>query len=254
METLFSIVTGGGSGIGRAIVLRLVQESIDVAVADLNTDAADAVVRQAQGASGRAITVEVDVSRPEQIYAMVDRVVQELGKLDIMLANAGVNRGMRVQDVTEQKWQWILDTNAKGVYFCDQAAATQMIKQGYGGKILNAASTAGKQGSPFESVYCASKFAVVGITQSLAKELAPYKITVNAYCPGIVDTPLWASLDQDMAGIPGAKRMDEKVSTTPLGRVQYAEDVANLVAFLVSPDSDFITGQSIIQDGGRLMF
>lgn len=254
MENRVAIVTGGGSGIGRAIALRLAREGIDVAVADVNPDTPAAVAQDVQAAGRRALPVEVDVSKPEQVYALVDRVVDEFGKLDIMVANAGVNRGMTMQEVSEETWHWIMDINAKGVYFCDQAAAIQMIKQGHGGKIINAASVAGRRGPAYESVYVASKFAVVGITQSLATELAPHKITVNAYCPGIVDTPLWASLDQNFARIPGARRMADRVATIPLGRVQYPEDVAGLVAFLVSPDADFITGQSIIQDGGILTF
>jgi len=254
MENRSAIVTGAGSGIGRAIALRLAEEGVDVAVADINPDGAATVAREVQAAGGRALPVDVDVSKPEQVYAMVDKVVEEFGKLDVMVANAGVNRGMPLQEVTEETWDWIMDINAKGVYFCDQAAGIQMIKQGHGGRILNAASGAGRKGSRNLSVYCASKFAVIGITQCFAAELAPYKITVNAYCPGIVDTPLWSSLDQDMAAIPGALRMADHIGNTPLGRVQHPKDVAGLVAFLVSPDADFITGQSIIQDGGKLMY
>lgn len=249
-----AIVTGAGSGIGRAIALRLALEGIDVAVADINPEGAATVAEEIRSAGGRAYPVEVDVCQPEQAYVMVDDVVREFGKLDVMVANAGVNRGMPLQEVTEETWDWIMDINAKGVYFCDQAAALQMIKQGHGGKILNAASGAGRKGSLNLSVYCASKFAVVGITQCFALELAAHKITVNAYCPGIVDTPLWESLDQDMAGISGAKRMADHIRNTPLGRVQHPEDVADLVSFLVSSDADFITGQSIIQDGGKLMY
>lgn len=254
MENRSAIVTGAGSGIGRAIALRLAKEGIDVAVADINPAGAATVAREVQAAGGRALPVDVDVSKPEQVYAMVDKVVEEFGKLDVMVANAGVNRGMPLQEVTEETWDWIMDINAKGVYFCDQAAGIQMIKQGYGGRILNAASGAGRKGSRNLSVYCASKFAVIGVTQCFAAELAPYKITVNAYCPGIVDTPLWSSLDQDMAAIPGALRMADHIGNTPLGRVQHPKDVAGLVAFLVSPDAGFITGQSIIQDGGKLMY
>ena len=173
MENRSAIVTGAGSGIGRAIVLRLAHEGIDVAVADINPDDAAIVAQEAKAMGGRALPVEVDVSKPEQVYTMVDKVVEEFGKLDVMVANAGVNRALPVQEVTEETWDWIMDVNAKGVYFCDQAAGIQMIKQGHGGRILNAASGAGRKGSLNLSVYCASKFAVIGITQCFAAELAP---------------------------------------------------------------------------------
>lgn len=253
MYTRVAIVTGGGAGIGRAIALRLARDGLDVAVADINLSAAEAVVEEIRGLGRRSLAVQVDVSKPAEVYRMVDEVVAALGRLDVMVANAGVVRGMPMQDVTEEVWDLHMDVNAKGVFFCDQAAAIQMIKQGQGGKIINASSGAGRRGSKNLSPYSASKFAVVGITQSLAAELAPHQITVNAYCPGIVDTPMWQALDQDFEKI-GAQRMAEKVAGTPLGRVQYPEDVANLVSFLASDQSDYITGQSIIQDGGRVMF
>ncbi len=253
MHTRVAIVTGGGAGIGRAIALRLASDGLDVAVADINLPAAEAVAEEIRKLGRRSLAIQVDVSKPAEVYRMVDQVVETLGRLDVMVANAGVVRGMPLQDVTEEVWDLHMDVNAKGVFFCDQAAAIQMIKQGQGGKIINASSGAGRRGSKNLSPYSASKFAVVGITQSFAAELAPYQITVNAYCPGIVDTPMWKALDQDFEKI-GAERMAEKVAGTPLGRVQSPEDVANLVSFLASDQSDFITGQAIIQDGGRIMF
>jgi len=253
MHTRVAIVTGGGAGIGRAIALRLASDGLDVAVADINLPAAEAVAEEIRKLGRRSLAIQVDVSKPAEVYRMVDQVVETLGRLDVMVANAGVVRGMPLQDVTEEVWDLHMDVNAKGVFFCDQAAAIQMIKQGQGGKIINASSGAGRRGSKNLSPYSASKFAVVGITQSFAAELAPYQITVNAYCPGIVDTPMWKALDQDFEKI-GAQRMAEKVAGTPLGRVQSPEDVANLVSFLASDQSDFITGQAIIQDGGRIMF
>ena len=248
-----AIVTGSGSGIGRAIALRLAHDGADVAVADINVQSAETVAKEIKDLGRRSLAVAVDVSRPDQVFAMVDQAVKELGKLDIMVANAGINKAQPVQEVTEETWDKIMDINAKGVYFCDQAAALQMIKQGRGGRILNAASGSGRRGSKNMSVYSASKFAVVGITHSFARELGAYKITVNAYCPGVVDTPLWTTLDQDLIKIPGARDFAAHIADTPLGRVQTPEDVANLVSFLASPEGDFITGQAIVQDGGRLM-
>ena len=253
MDTKVAIVTGGGTGIGRAIALRLAQDGMDVAIADINQSAAEAVSQEVRELGRRSTAVVADVSKPNQVYRMVAEVVETLGKLDVMVANAGVVKGMPLQDVTEEIWDLHMDVNAKGVFFCDQAAAIQMIKQGHGGRIINASSGAGRRGSKNLSPYSASKFAVVGITQSFAAELAPHKITVNAYCPGIVGTEMWKGLDQDFEKI-GAQRMAEKVAGTPLGRAQYPEDVANLVSFLASDSADFITGQAIIQDGGRIMF
>lgn len=254
MDNRVAVVTGSASGIGRAIALRLAREGIAVGVADLDLDKAAIVAQEIEKAGGKSLAVQVDVSKPEQVYAMLDQVVAVFGKLDIMVANAGVSRAGPIEEVTEEFYDWMTDINIKGVFFCNQAAAVQMIKQGHGGKIINAASISGRKGSAYQSVYCASKFAVIGLTQSFASELARHKITVNAYCPGIVDTPMWATLDQDFADIQGTARMSERISGIPLGRVQQPEDVAGLVAFLVSPGADYITGQAIIQDGGKLMY
>lgn len=249
------IVTGAARGLGRSIALRLVKEDFRVAIADIDYKSAISVVNEIQ--TGKEVfPVKVDVSKPDEIENMIEKVIERFGRLDIMISNAGICHACLIEDITEAKWDKTMDINTKGVFFCARAAAKQMIKQGEGGKIINASSIAGRQGYAYISHYCASKFAVVGLTQSLALELAPYKITVNAYCPGIADTPLWKDLDKEYAkikNIPIGQQFKELVEGIPLGRVQKPEDISNLVSFLCSKKSNYITGQSIISDGGLVM-
>jgi meso-butanediol dehydrogenase/(S,S)-butanediol dehydrogenase/diacetyl reductase len=248
-----AIVTGAGRGIGRAIALRLARDGANVVVNDISAEASRAVCAEVQELGRHSLAIVADVSNGHEVQAMVRDTIAEFGSLEMMIANAGICRAARMQDLTEVEWDATLATNAKGVFLCDQAAAAQMIEQGQGGRIINCSSIAGRQGYPHIVHYCASKFAVIGITQSLALELAPYGITVNAYCPGIVETPLWETLDAAYAGIPGAKTMAEQIRGIPLGRAQTPDDVAALVSFLASEDSDYITGQSLISDGGIVM-
>lgn len=252
-----AIITGAARGLGENLAYRLAAEAYAVVVADINYEGAQKVAKAIEEIHGhKSLPVKVDVSRPEEIEAMVCETVEAFGRLDIMIANAGICHASRMEDITEEKWDTTMDINAKGVFFSARAAARQMIAQGQGGKIINASSIAGRQGFAFISHYCASKFAIIGITQSLALELAPYRITVNAYCPGIADTPLWKDLDREYArirDIPVGQQYKEYIEGIPIGRVQEPDDVSDLVSFLASEQSNYITGQSIVSDGGLVM-
>src|SRR5438105_1134932 len=186
-----AVVTGGAQGIGYAIARRLYEEGASVVIADLNGDGAARAARAIGGQPGATgqptVGLAMDVSRPDQSRAMVERVTRELGSLDILVNNAGVGQIKPLHEITEREWDWIFDVNVKGLFFCLQAAAEPM-KQQRSGKIVNLASIAGRQGEALVLHYCASKAAVISITQSAARALAPYGITANAVAPGIVDT------------------------------------------------------------------
>ena len=250
------VVTGAGRGIGRGIALRLAKDGHAVAVNDLNKAGAEAVAEEITAAGGRAITDPTDVTDRDAVFAMVDRVADELGSVDVMVANAGIAQVKTLLEVTPEDLATIFGVNVYGVVYCLQAAAEKMVAQGNGGKIINAASIAGHSGFDYLGQYSATKFAVRALTQAAAKELAQHKITVNAYCPGIVGTDMWDLIDEQM----GARNGNAKGETLAqysqliaLGRVQTPEDVAGLVSYLAGPDSDYMTGQAVIVDGGIVM-
>lgn len=250
-----ALVTGAAKGIGRSIALRLAADGLDVAVNDVedNLDELETLAREIRDAGRRAWTVVADVSDPGEVEAMVRSVVEELSRLDLMVANAGINLVKPLLDLTSVDFDRIMAVNTRGVFLCYQAAARQMIRQGSGGKIIGAASIAAYKSSPFLGPYSASKWAVRGLTQAAAQEWAEHGITVNAYCPGIVGTEMWERLDEELGKHLGLekgetfKQYSERIS---LGRVEEPEDVASLVSYLASKDSDYMTGQSIIIDGG----
>lgn len=251
-----AVVTGGAQGIGRAIARRLYEEGASVVIADLNGDTAEQTARDLSGGiSGSALGIALDVSRPEESRAMVERVTRELGSLDILVNNAGVGKVQRLEDITEADWNWMFDVNVKGLFFCTQAVAVAMKRQ-RSGKIINLASIAGRQGEPLVVHYCATKAAVISITQSTALELAPFGINVNAVAPGIVDTPFWVEVDKQYASILNleiGQKKREDAATIPLGRIEQPEDVAPAVAFLASSDANYITGQTLNVEGGLIM-
>ena len=269
-----ALVTGAGgkNGIGRAIATRLAKEGADVAVNDITDHpyAADQtdwqglpdVVREIEAMGQRAISVVADVSDAKQVREMVNQTVTHFGKIDILVNNAGTIAGkdrVHVVDLAEEDWDRVQRVNVKGVFLCSQAVARHLIAQGTGGKIINMSSVTGKRGSARFAAYSASKFAVIGFTQSLAYELAPYQINVNAICPGLVDTERFGHLASVL--MPDHLSPDEQISeyarrseaAVPLGRLAEGEDVAKMAAFLASDQAAYLTGVSITVAGGSVM-
>ena len=251
------IVTGAARGIGKAIGLGLAAEGASVVFADINGEQAEETVREARSQGGKAISVRVDVTDRKQVRSLVEHAVSEFGKLDVIFNNAGINKPERFLEATEDNWDRIMRVNALAVLICTQEAAKQMISQGNGGKIINTASIAGRQGYENIAPYCASKFAVISLTQSAARALAPHKITVNAFAPGVVATPLWEQLDRQHMELGDTSRpgeaMEKFAAGSLLGCATSPEDIAGLAVFLASSDSDIIMGQTINVCGGMVL-
>ena len=255
------IVTGAAQGIGRAIGEALLDEGADVCFADLNGEkAAEAAAANEQRASeggGKVMSALVDVSKRDQVEEMIAKTVEQFGKLNVKFNNAGVNKPLNFLDVTEDNWDFIMRINGLGVLIGMQEAAKQMIKQGTGGKIINTASIAGRQGFDNIAPYCASKFAVISLTQSAARDLAKHDITVTGFAPGVVATELWETLDKDLMAIGASERpgqaMEEFSEGILMGRVATPADITGTTTFLASPASDYMTGQIVMIDGGMTL-
>jgi NAD(P)-dependent dehydrogenase (short-subunit alcohol dehydrogenase family) len=248
-----AFVTGAGSGIGKAIVLALSKAGARVAVSDI--DEASAGVVAAQAGVG-ATAHKLDVTNAAETATVLDAAARALGGLDIVCANAGVSTMNRVVDLTEKEWDFNMDVNAKGIFLTNQAAVRHFLAAKAPGVIVNTASMAGKVGAPLLAHYAASKFAVVGFTQSLAKEVGAQGIRVNCVCPGFVRTSMQDRELEWEAGLrsmkPDAVRA-EYVTMTPLGRIEEPEDVADVVVFLASDLSRFMTGEAVCVTGGAFM-
>jgi meso-butanediol dehydrogenase/(S,S)-butanediol dehydrogenase/diacetyl reductase len=248
------VVTGGGSGMGRAFARALATEGATVGVLDLDRAAADAVVGDIGPA---AVALQADVSDRAQVVAALDAFLRTTdGRLDVLFNNAGFNRPMHLLDVTEENWHQIMDVNALGTLIGIQEGARRMIPH-RSGKIVNTSSIAGRQGYPSFAPYCASKFAVNALTQAAARALAEHGITCNAFAPGVVDTPLWTKLDADLMEIGDAERpgqaMADFASGILLGRPATPEDLVGTALYLASSDSDYVTGQVVMADGGMVL-
>jgi len=248
------IVTGGASGIGAGIASALASEGANVVIADLNLDAANAQAAKIVQAGGQAIAAKVDVTDRASVVAGIELAVKTYGQLDCYFNNAGFNKPLKFLDVTEENFNAIMKVNVWGVLVGTQEAAKQFIKQGTGGKVINTASIAGRTGFPSFAPYSASKASVISLTQAAARALAEHKITVNAFSPGVVATPLWVTLDKDLEAIgEGDSGFDSMSSDILLGRPAEPEDIAPTALFLASSDSDYITGQTMAIDGGMIL-
>jgi meso-butanediol dehydrogenase/(S,S)-butanediol dehydrogenase/diacetyl reductase len=250
-----ALVTGAGQGIGRGIALRLARDGADIAVMDVNAKALAVVAKEIEAQGRRAVTSAGDVSDRSQVYAAVEYVEKQLGGFDIMVNNAGIAQVQAIAHVTPEEVEHIFKINFQGVLWGTQAAAKKFKARAHKGKIINACSIAGHDGFALLGIYSATKFAVRALTQAAAKEFAADGITVNAYCPGIVGTDMWVEIDKRMAEVTGAAigaTYKKYVEGIALGRAETPDDVAALVSFLAGPDSDYVTGQSPIIDGGMV--
>jgi len=250
------VVTGASRGIGAGIALRFAREGANMVVADVAAHVEE-TAKQITALGGRAVAVVCDVSQKTQVEALFDRAVREFGRVDVSVQNAGVITIARLEDMTEKEWNQVLAVNTTGVFLCCQEAIARLRKHKRGGRLINTASGQARQGFIYTPHYAASKFGVIGITQSLAKEVAKEGITVNAFCPGIIDTDMWAYNDATWGKLLGTYKpgelMAEWVRGIPMGRAGTGEDVAGLVTFLASDDAAYITGQTVNVDGGLIM-
>lgn len=249
-------ITGCGTGIGRAIAKRLAKDGATLILTDKNETSVNSVLQEVQEISKTSVAYQMDVTDGTSIEGVLKKVLSNFSHIDILVNNAGVSTENWFWKLTEEEWDFNMDINCKGVWRVSKYIAPHMIERKQG-KIICTASMASKMGAPFQAHYAASKFGVLGLVQSMAKELAPYGITVNAVCPGMVKTGMQdreVQWEAELRGIADPEIVrQEYIKLTPLGRLCMPEDVANVVAFLASPDSDFMTGQGINVTGGICM-
>ncbi|KAF9500262.1 acetoin reductase family protein [Pleurotus eryngii] len=243
-----AIVTGAAEGIGRGIALRLVSDGFDVAINDIRAkiDTLEGVVNEIKAnSSRRAISIPGDVSNESDVKGIVEQVVQELGGLDVMIANAGIAINKPIADTTVDEWDRLFSVNVRGTFLCYKHAAEIMVKQGRGGRIIGACSIAGKKGIPEAACYSSTKFAIRGLTQSAAQEYGKYGITVNAYAPGAIETQFLGRFDgyhANKSGLKPGEWTEALKGGVALGKNGSPTEVASLVSYLVSKDAHFITG------------
>lgn len=250
-----ALVTGGGQGIGQAIAERLHADGFRVAIADLNVEAAEKIAAALGGKPAGAVALRVNVAERDSVFAAVEQAVAELGGFDVIINNAGIAPPSPIEEITPDSIEKLFSINFNGVVWGTQAATRAFKALRHGGRIISAASQAGHVGNPGIALYSATKFAVRGFTQTAARDLAKYGITVNTYAPGIVRTPLMENLAKetaDAAGKPEAWGWEQFTQGITLQRVSEPAEVAGVVSFLAGPDAGYVTGQSILVDGGMV--
>jgi 3-oxoacyl-[acyl-carrier protein] reductase len=236
-----SIITGGAQGIGLATALKFSREGATVVVCDIRQAAVDAAVAQCQEAGAKALGLVVDVTQREMVDAMVQQVLNQFGRIDVLVNNAGITQDARLQKMTIEQFDRVIDVNLRGVFHCSQAVADAMVKQG-GGVILNASSVVGIYGNFGQTNYAATKFGVIGFTKTWSRELGPKGVRVNAVAPGFVATPILSTIPD--------KVLQEMIDRVPLKRLGQPEDIANVYAFLASDDAAYINGAVLEVSGG----
>jgi acetoin reductase-like protein len=247
-----AVVTGAGQGIGRAIAHRLARDGFAVAIVDINSAALDEVKKEIEAQGGQALALQADLTRLENIQTIITRSA-EWGNLNVLVNNAGRVLISPFLEITEQEWDSILTLNLKTVFFAIQSAVKYMQE---GGRIVNLSSISGRSGRPDQAHYAAAKCGVISLTQSAALAFASKGITVNAVCPGVVDTPMTTGIHEVRAktlGITPEESLGRMIAKIPLGRLEKAEDVASAISFLCSRDAAYITGQSLNVCGGMEM-
>ncbi len=251
------IVTGGAGGIGAAACRAIAAEGGKVVVADLDESAARLVADEIVAAGGSATSVRVDVTDRPQVQSMVQTAVETFGELNVIFNNAGMNRPRDFMDIDETNFNEVVRVNTWGVIVCTQEAARQMIAQGSGGKIVNTGSIASRQGFWDFVPYCVAKFGTLAVTQATARGLIGHGITVNAFAPGVVDTPMWVGLNEDIRAIHDgpaeANPMRDMATGTLMGRPASPEELAPFLVYLASAESDYMTGQMYMVDGGQVL-
>ena len=238
------LITGAGSGIGRAASLAFAEEGAAVAAADLQLESAQATASAVEASGGKAVGLQVDVTQPDSARALVERAVAGLGSLDVLINSAGVREIVPFLELPAEEWLKVIGTNLTGTFLCSQAVARHLIAQHKSGKIINLASVAGLVGVPNRAAYVASKHGVVGLTKEMGMELADKHIQVNAIAPGVVETAMTAGYFDNPAIVASLKKAH------PAGRWAQPEEIARLMLFLASEDADFMTGATIPIDGG----
>jgi NAD(P)-dependent dehydrogenase (short-subunit alcohol dehydrogenase family) len=257
LDNKVALITGAGRGMGRAHALAMAAAGASVAVADIDGEAVEATSIAVRELGRRSVAIQADLGKLEDIDRMVTETVNALGRVDILVNNAGVTRHIPIMDVQEEDWDRILGLNAKGVFFCMQRVAREMISQSEGGRIINIASIAGKGFRNTSNVaYASSKGAVITMTQIAAHQLGGHDINVNAICPGITRTEMVRNIMAERAeqlGVPVHEVIEQQNAQIPLGRTNEPEDIAAMALFLAGPAARNITGQALNVDGGLVM-
>jgi 3-oxoacyl-[acyl-carrier protein] reductase len=239
-----AMITGGARGIGRSIAGRLAKEGSNLAIADVSEDAAKEAAGELASTGVRTIAVKLDVSKSDQVAKAFEGVIKELGRVDILINNAGITKDGLVLRMKEEDWDAVININLKGVFLCSKEAVKLMVKQKYG-RIVNIASVVAFMGNPGQVNYSASKAGIVGLTKTVAREYASRGVTVNAVAPGFISTAMTDALAENVR--------QEMLKSIPVGTFGTVDDVANAVTFLASPEAGYITGQVIHVNGGMYM-